>query len=85
MSSELYIGLMTGTSVDGIDAVLAQIDDQHVSLLACHSHPLDDDLARDILTLCQPGEGELDAAGRVSRRLGPRYSGSRQKGCDCRK
>ncbi|WP_290522980.1 anhydro-N-acetylmuramic acid kinase [Alcanivorax sp.] len=73
MSSELYIGLMTGTSVDGIDAVLAQIDDQHVSLLACHSHPLDDDLARDILTLCQPGEGELDAAGRVSRRLGRAY------------
>ncbi len=74
MSSDLFIGLMTGTSVDGIDAVLARIDDDHFSLLESHSHTLPADLTDDILTLCQPGDGELDAAGKVSRQLGRIYA-----------
>lgn len=74
MSSNLYIGLMTGTSVDGIDAVLAEISDGHFALIASHSHALPPALCRDILALCQPGDGELDTAGKVSRQLGRIYA-----------
>ncbi|MEQ9510992.1 MAG: anhydro-N-acetylmuramic acid kinase [Alloalcanivorax xenomutans] len=36
----LYIGLMTGTSVDGIDAVLARIGKRDFQLLAHQGSPL---------------------------------------------
>ncbi|MQX51612.1 anhydro-N-acetylmuramic acid kinase [Alcanivorax sediminis] len=74
MPSDLYIGLMTGTSVDGIDAVLVDVGSDHFSLVATHSHALPEALSKDILTLCQPGESELDAAGKVSRQLGRIYA-----------
>ncbi|MGB1466813.1 MAG: anhydro-N-acetylmuramic acid kinase [Alcanivorax nanhaiticus] len=74
MSSKLYIGLMTGTSVDGIDAVLAEVSDQDFTLVSSHSHDLPDSLAADILTLCQPGDSELDSTGKVSRQLGRAYA-----------
>ncbi len=74
MSSKLYIGLMTGTSVDGVDAVLAEISDQDFTLVSSHSHDLPASLAADILALCQPGDSELDSAGKVSRQLGRVYA-----------
>ena len=74
MSSELYIGLMTGTSVDGIDAVLVRIDDDSVTLLGSHSEPIPDPVRADILALCQPGNGEIDLCGSVSQTLGCLYA-----------
>lgn len=74
MSSDLYIGLMTGTSVDGIDAVLAEITESRFSLVASHSHTLPAALCENILSLCQPGDDELDLAGKVSRQLGRIYA-----------
>lgn len=37
MTDELYIGLMSGTSMDGIDAVLVEIGDQACTILGTHS------------------------------------------------
>ncbi|MCG8394673.1 MAG: anhydro-N-acetylmuramic acid kinase [Pseudomonadales bacterium] len=78
MSSEAasgwFIGLMTGTSVDGIDAVLAEIGEHHFRLHHSLNHPLPADVQADVLALCQPGDNEIDRAGVISRRLGSCYA-----------
>ncbi|KAF0802547.1 anhydro-N-acetylmuramic acid kinase [Alcanivorax xiamenensis] len=70
----LYIGLMTGTSVDGIDAVLARIGKRDFQLLTHQGFPLPDTLRDDILRLCRGGPDEIDQAGRLHRRLGDAYA-----------
>lgn len=72
--SDYLIGLMTGTSVDGIDAVLARIGDGHFSLQATLNQPLPDSLRQAVLTLCQPGDNEIDRAGNISRQLAGCYA-----------
>lgn len=73
-SSSLYIGLMTGTSVDGIDAVLARLGPNEFTMLASDSQPLDPALRKQVLALCQPGESEIDRAGPAHRALGQAYA-----------
>lgn len=72
--SDYLIGLMTGTSVDGIDAVLARIRDGHFSLQATLNQPLPGTLQQSVLDLCQPGDNEIDRAGTVSRQLALCYA-----------
>lgn len=46
----LYVGLISGTSVDAIDAVLVEIISNHsVSTLACHRHPFSESLRESLL------------------------------------
>ena len=59
---ELYIGLMTGTSLDGVDAVLVDLGGATPQLLASQAWPLPDDLRAALLTLQAPAVGELHAA-----------------------
>ena len=40
MSGGLFIGLMSGTSADGIDAVLVQSDGERSTLLATQHRPM---------------------------------------------
>ena len=55
MSSELYVGLMSGTSLDGADAVLADLSGTKPRLLA-HSHvSFDVGLKRELLALNREG------------------------------
>jgi len=42
--TELYIGLMSGTSLDGIDAALVEFKDNRVQLIAFEYQPFSDDI-----------------------------------------
>lgn len=66
MADELFIGLISGTSMDSIDAVLVDFVDDGPHLKASHSHPWPADLRRRMLTLAQDEATlDLDAFGRL--------------------
>lgn len=61
--TERYIGLMSGTSMDGIDAVLIETDGDALRVEAALCHPWPVDVARELHALCTPGENEIDRLG----------------------
>lgn len=70
MKSGRFIGVMSGTSLDGIDVVLAAIDDQMVAQQASYSHPIPQALRSQILAICQGQSLTLSQLGQLDTRLG---------------
>jgi len=65
-----YVGLMSGTSLDGIDAAVVSISGDDVELVAFSTFELKDKLKEPIVRLNQPGFDEIDAMGMLDRELG---------------
>lgn len=63
--TELYIGLMSGTSADGIDAALVDFTDNKPTLIATHYTPYHPALREKILALCNPGANEIERLGEL--------------------
>lgn len=74
-----YIGLMSGTSVDGIDAALVSIPvNGQLVLLATHQHSIPAAVHEAIDTLLQPGPNEIDREGDLDVRLGRLFADAAQ-------
>ncbi|MDH4285945.1 MAG: anhydro-N-acetylmuramic acid kinase [Gallionella sp.] len=71
---ELYVGLMSGTSLDGVDAALIDLSQPKPVQLATHYLPFDDTLKNSLLALHQPGHNELHQAQLIGNQLAHRYA-----------
>ena len=60
---------MSGTSMDGIDAVLLRVGNS-IELQDCHEHTIPPELRRRIHDLSHPGDNEIDRMGSLDRDLG---------------
>lgn len=70
----LFIGLMSGTSLDGVDAVLADFSFETYRVVS-HVHlPFEAALRESLLELTVPGPDEIEKAGRLGCVLARRYA-----------
>ena len=74
MTPVLYVGLMSGTSLDGVDAVLADLSGARPELLANAHVPFDASLQRELLALNSSGADEIERAARAGNELAQRYA-----------
>ncbi|RLA57488.1 MAG: anhydro-N-acetylmuramic acid kinase, partial [Epsilonproteobacteria bacterium] len=69
MNKELYIGIMSGTSLDGVDVVLCEIDDITCRLVDSLEYPMSLELKTDILNMIED-KSTLAQVGQIDHSLG---------------
>lgn len=74
MAAELYIGLMSGTSLDGIDAVILESDFARLRVTHTHSLPYPSDLRARLLALHTPQDNELELTAMTGNTLATLYA-----------
>ncbi len=74
---ELYIGLMSGTSMDGIDAALVDFSNDKIKLLTSHTHEIPTKLKQKLTLLCQDNKScSIDMLGETDTELGLLFAGA---------
>jgi len=71
---ELFIGLMSGTSLDGVDAALVEFATPAPTLIDTAYVPLPGPLKAELHALQDPGPNELDRAARAGNELARLYA-----------
>ena len=72
--TDLYIGLMSGTSIDGVDTVAASFEGGQFELVGTLSYPIPDQLKQSIQALCQPGLDSLQLYAETDHQLGQLFA-----------
>jgi anhydro-N-acetylmuramic acid kinase len=73
----LYLGLISGTSMDGIDAALVDIDGTRCTLTHAFSRPYAEPLrARLFALITNPDQCHLDDIGRLDTEIGEAFAGT---------
>ena len=68
---QIYLGIMSGTSLDAIDCALVEFSSQqNFKLIQHYSHPIPDDLRSSLFSLTQPQKNEIDLLAEMDVRLG---------------
>ena len=75
-------GLMSGTSVDGIDVAIVDIHDAKVRLVAFDVFPYKPALRKEILALCHPDSAKVDRICHLNHVLGEVFTEAVIKLCD---
>lgn len=70
---DLFIGLMSGTSLDGVDGVLSTFAQGRARVLAHAHRPFDAALREELLALNSPGDNELHRAALAANALARAY------------
>ena len=73
-SGELYLGLMSGTSLDGVDGVLMDLTAQPWRALGHAHQPFSPELKQALLALNTPSPNELHVAGMAAQGLARIYA-----------
>lgn len=69
-TSDYYIGLISGTSIDGVDCALVQFENEQPQLQATHFKPCDAALREKILRLCEGRQIDLELYGQTDVEIG---------------
>ena len=72
--SVYYIGLMSGTSVDAIDAALVSFDNNKIKFHSALNYPIPDELRQQVLALISQGENELVRMNQLDIKLGRMFA-----------
>ncbi len=74
--AEFYVGIMSGTSLDGIDAALVDLGQPKPDLLATCYQPFDQTLRTALLALHHPSDNELHQTQMIGNQLARLYAQS---------
>ncbi len=73
---EIYIGLMSGTSLDGVDVTIVDFSSYPPLLLHCSTTPYDETMRQRLHSLCQSETTTLDNLYSLDAELGELYAES---------
>ncbi|MBM7071032.1 anhydro-N-acetylmuramic acid kinase [Shewanella sp. 202IG2-18] len=76
MSKNYYIGVMSGTSMDGIDSVLVDFSSGNPQLIETYTEEIPSHLFKGLQRLSQPSNDEINRLGRLDRQVGQAFAKS---------
>jgi anhydro-N-acetylmuramic acid kinase len=72
--NEIYIGLMSGTSLDGVDVAIADFGEHPPHLLHSSTSPYDETMRQRLHSLCRSETTSLDNLYSLDAELGELYA-----------